>query len=153
MVWLRPLLEKHYGVAGPEWEIENLYHTLIRVRRGAIRVDADELTYPVHIMVRYELEQQILDGSLPRVRADFPLRSVRVAWEGELEPPHDLPGVLHREFHEGSWRLILKEGAEPQALLPRLQAVGALTLFSANRPTLNEIFMAAVLRRRQGVPA
>ena len=65
LTWLRPLLEKHYGVAGPEWEIENLYHTLIRVRRGAIRVDADELTYPVHIMVRYELEQQILDGSLP----------------------------------------------------------------------------------------
>ncbi|MBK7670944.1 MAG: ATP-binding cassette domain-containing protein [bacterium] len=95
----------------------------------------------------------ILDGSLPKVRADFPLRSVRVAWDGELEPPHDLPGVLHREFHEGSWRLILKEGAEPQALLPRLQSVGALTLFSANRPTLNEIFMAAVLRRRQGVPA
>jgi carboxypeptidase Taq len=65
LTWLRPLLEKHYGVAGPEWEVENLYHTLIRVRRGAIRVDADELTYPVHIMVRYELEQQILDGSLP----------------------------------------------------------------------------------------
>jgi carboxypeptidase Taq len=65
LAWLRPLLEKHYGVAGPEWEIENLYRTLIRVRRGAIRVDADELTYPVHIMVRYELEQKILDGSLP----------------------------------------------------------------------------------------
>ena len=65
LTWLRPLLEKHYGVNGPEWDIENLYRTLIRVRRGAIRVDADELTYPVHIMVRYELEQQILDGSLP----------------------------------------------------------------------------------------
>jgi len=65
LTWLRPLLEKHYGVAGPEWEIENLYRTLIRVRRGAIRVDADELTYPVHIMVRFELEQKILNGSLP----------------------------------------------------------------------------------------
>ena len=65
LTWLRPLLEKHYGVSGPEWEVENLYQTLIRVRRGAIRVDADELTYPVHILVRFELEQQILDGSLP----------------------------------------------------------------------------------------
>lgn len=65
LAWLRPLLEKHFGVTGPEWEVENLYRTLIRVRRGAIRVDADELTYPVHIMVRYDLEQKILDGSLP----------------------------------------------------------------------------------------
>jgi len=93
----------------------------------------------------------ILDGSLPKVRADFPLQSVRVAWKGELTPPDDLPGVLHRELNEGSWRLMLEEGAEPQALLPRLQEVGSLTLFSANRPSLNEIFLAAVLRRRQEV--
>ncbi len=65
LAWLRPLLEKHYGCTGPEWEVENLYRTLIRVRRGAIRVDADELTYPVHIMLRYELEKQIFDGTLP----------------------------------------------------------------------------------------
>jgi ABC-2 type transport system ATP-binding protein len=95
----------------------------------------------------------ILDGSLPKVRADFPLRSVRVAWEGDPEPPADLPGVIHRELHEGSWRLTLNEGADPQALLPRLQAFGTLTLFSANRPSLNEIFLAAVLRRRQEVAA
>ncbi len=90
---------------------------------------------------------------LHSVRADFPLRSGRVAWAGAAAPPADLPGVIHRELHEGSWRLTLREGADPQALLPRLQAVGALTLFSANRPSLNEIFLAAVLRRRQEVAA
>ena len=74
-------------------------------------------------------------SSLPKVRADFPLQSVRVAWKGELTPPDDLPGVLHRELHEGTWRLVLREGAEPQALLPRLQDVGPLTLFSAYRPS------------------
>ena len=46
---------------------------------------------------------------------------------------------------------MLQEGAEPQALLPSLQDVGPLTLFSANRPSLNEIFLAAVMRRRQEV--
>ena len=95
----------------------------------------------------------ILDGPLPRIRAEFPLHSVRVAWEGELSPPDDLPGVLHRELNEGSWRLTLAEGVEPLSLLPRLQAVGKLTLFSANRPSLNEIFLTAVLRRRQEVAA
>lgn len=95
----------------------------------------------------------ILNGPLPKVRAEFPLHSVRVAWDGELSPPEDLPGVLHRELNEGTWRLTLAEGVDPQSLLPRLLAVGKLTLFSANRPSLNEIFLTAVLRRRQGVAA
>jgi carboxypeptidase Taq len=63
--YLRPLLEKYLQVSGPEWSEENLYRQLIRVRRGLIRMDADELTYPVHIMLRYELERRILDGTLP----------------------------------------------------------------------------------------
>ena len=97
--------------------------------------------------------EKILDGSLPSVRASFPQRSVRVAWDGDQAPPENLPGVLHRELHEGSWRLIMAEDTDPQAILARLQAVGPVSFFSANRPSLNEIFLAAVLRRRQGVAA
>jgi carboxypeptidase Taq len=62
--YLRPLLEKHFGVSGPEWEIERLYRRLTRVRRSAIRVDADELTYPLHIMLRHDLEHRLLGGQL-----------------------------------------------------------------------------------------
>ena len=93
----------------------------------------------------------ILDGPLDRIRADFPLQSVRVAWEGDPEPPQDLTGVLHREKSESSWRLTLAEGVNPRDLLPDLMAFGPLTLFSANRPSLNEIFLEAVSRHRQGV--
>jgi carboxypeptidase Taq len=91
--YLRPLLEKHYGVSGPEWEIENLYRTLVHVRRGAIRVDADELTYPVHIMLRFDLEKHILDGTLP-------VRDLPGAWSEGLEarlglrPLNDAEGCL-----------------------------------------------------------
>jgi len=95
----------------------------------------------------------ILDGPMDRVRADFPLQSVRVAWEGNPEPPADLPGVLHREKSENSWRLTLAEGVNPRELLPDLMAFGPLTLFSANRPSLNEIFLEAVSRHRRGVPS
>ena len=35
----------------------------IRVKRSLIRMDADELTYPVHIMLRYDLEKRMLDGA------------------------------------------------------------------------------------------
>ena len=63
--YLRPLLEKFLPVEGAEWNEDNLFRHLIRVRRSLIRMDAYELTYPVHIMLRYELERKILDGTLP----------------------------------------------------------------------------------------
>jgi carboxypeptidase Taq len=91
--YLRPLLEKYLQVSGPEWEEANLYRHLIRVRRSTIRMDADELTYPVHIMLRYELEKKILEGSLPV--ADLP-----EAWNANLEqrlnirPTNDIDGCL-----------------------------------------------------------
>ena len=78
---------------GPEWEVENLYRTLIRVRRSAIRVDADELTYPVHIMLRYDLEKQIFDGTLP-VR-DLPEAwRARIRAAARLAPANDAEGCL-----------------------------------------------------------
>src|ERR1700741_1436799 len=52
--YVQPLIARHFGVTGPEWDPENLYAHLTRVQRGVIRVDADELTYPLHIMLRYE---------------------------------------------------------------------------------------------------
>ena len=93
LTWLRPLLEKHFGCTGPEWEVENLYRTFTRVRRSAVRADADELTYPVHIMVRYELEKEILDGTLP-VR-DLP-DAWRTAFDRRLglRPGTDSEGCL-----------------------------------------------------------
>ena len=91
--YLRPLMEKYLQVSGPEWDEANLYRHLIRVKRSTIRMDADELTYPVHIMLRYELEKKILEGSLPV--ADLP-----EAWNANLEqrlnirPANDVEGCL-----------------------------------------------------------
>ncbi|MFT3906302.1 MAG: carboxypeptidase M32 [Steroidobacteraceae bacterium] len=62
--YLQPLLVKHFGVNGPEWSSENLYRRFTRVRRSLVRVDADELTYPLHVALRYELEKQLLNGEL-----------------------------------------------------------------------------------------
>jgi carboxypeptidase Taq len=93
VTYLRPLLEKHFGVSGPEWSEENLYAHLTRVKRGPIRVDADELTYTMHIQLRYELENQLLEGSLA-------VRNLRDAWNAGMEqrlglkPANDLEGVL-----------------------------------------------------------
>lgn len=91
--YLRPLLDKAFGVSGPVWEVENLYRLLIRVRRSLIRVDADEVTYPVHIMLRYELENEILSGELQ-------VRDLPEAWNTRMQdrlgvrPGKDAEGCL-----------------------------------------------------------
>jgi carboxypeptidase Taq len=43
---------------------EDLYQFVNVVKPSLIRVDADELTYPLHIIVRFELEKELFDGSL-----------------------------------------------------------------------------------------
>lgn len=91
--YLKPLFEKHFGVSGPEWEVDNLYAHLTRVRRSLIRVDADELTYPLHIMLRYELEKKLLSGELA-------VRDLPAAWNAGMEqrfgirPSNDAQGCL-----------------------------------------------------------
>ncbi len=91
---------------------------------------------------------KILDGSLDEVRRSFPLKSVRVAFAADVEPPADLPGVIGRTRAEGEWRLEIDQDTDTRALLTALAAAGPVSLFSANRPTLDEIFLAAVRRRR-----
>jgi carboxypeptidase Taq len=91
--YLKPLMEKAFGVSGPEWEMENLYRLLTRVRRSLIRVDADEVTYLVHILLRYELEQEILKGELK-------IRDLPEAWNARISdrlgvrPANDAEGCL-----------------------------------------------------------
>src|SRR5260221_982600 len=91
--YVQPLFLKHFGVGGPEWDLENVYAHLTRVQRGLIRVDADELTYPLHIMLRYELEKQLLSG-------DLAVRDLPEAWNAGMEqrlgirPTNDSDGCL-----------------------------------------------------------
>ena len=60
---LAPLLCKHFG-AQPAFEPDNLHRLMTRVAPGFIRVDADELTYPAHVILRYGIETQLIDGSV-----------------------------------------------------------------------------------------
>src|ERR1700749_213513 len=91
--YIQPRVAKHFGAGGPEWDIENVYGHLTRVQRGLIRVDADELTYPLHIMLRYELEKQLLSGQLA-------VRDLAQAWNTGMEqrlgikPANDMEGCL-----------------------------------------------------------
>ena len=60
---LAPLLAEAFG-AQPAFEHANLQRLLTRVKPGLIRVDADELTYPAHVMLRYEIERPLIEGEI-----------------------------------------------------------------------------------------
>ena len=61
--YLAPLLAESFGVGGAAFAADNLYRQAIRVERGLIRVDADEVTYPLHVILRYRLERALVTAS------------------------------------------------------------------------------------------
>jgi carboxypeptidase Taq len=61
-----PLMKKHLYKGGNEeaWSEENMTRLYQHVTPGYIRVDADEVTYPFHVILRYEIERDILDRKI-----------------------------------------------------------------------------------------
>ncbi|QEL09895.1 carboxypeptidase M32 [Kushneria phosphatilytica] len=60
---LAPQLVAHFGNR-PGFEVDNLVRLAQRVEPGLIRVDADEVSYPAHILLRYEIERALIEGEI-----------------------------------------------------------------------------------------
>lgn len=63
---IQPLIVKHLcdGTSQPAMALDNLEKIYTQVRPGFIRVDADEITYPAHIILRYEIERDLIEGNI-----------------------------------------------------------------------------------------
>lgn len=91
--FLSPLLRKTFPGNDAAFASDNLIRLYTKVQPGFIRVDADEVTYPAHIILRYRLEQALVKGDLPL--ADLPM-----AWNNGmkellgLDVPEDRLGCL-----------------------------------------------------------
>ncbi len=62
-----PIMRKHlHNDATPAgcWDAENLFRLNNRVKPDYIRVNADEATYPLHVILRYEMEKDLIEGKL-----------------------------------------------------------------------------------------
>ncbi len=74
-------------------DAEQFYRAVTRVQPSLIRVEADEVTYNLHIMLRVEIEMGLIDGSM--AVADLP-----AIWNSKMQeylgltPPSDTQGVL-----------------------------------------------------------
>ncbi|WP_346351772.1 carboxypeptidase M32 [Oceanimonas sp. AH20CE76] len=60
---LSPLLNQYLGEQAA-FAPDNLARLYTRVQPGFIRVDADEVTYPAHVMLRYQIERDLIEGKL-----------------------------------------------------------------------------------------
>jgi carboxypeptidase Taq len=91
--WLGPELHATFGGDAAPYRPENLARMWRRIERGFIRVEADEMTYPAHVILRFRLEQALIDGML--AVSDLP-----GAWNAGFKsllgivPPDDARGCL-----------------------------------------------------------
>ncbi|RLL48241.1 carboxypeptidase M32 [Oceanobacillus piezotolerans] len=74
-------------------EFDDFYRAVNEVKPSFIRIEADELTYPLHIMVRYELEKGLINGEIE-------VKDLPALWNEKMEeylgirPANDRDGVL-----------------------------------------------------------
>ena len=73
------------------WDEDMLYRAVNIARPSLIRIEADELTYSLHIMIRYELEKELITGSIKA--ADLP-----ALWDDKYE---ELLGMRPENLAEG----------------------------------------------------
>ena len=73
--------------------LDSFYRAINKVERSLIRTDADEVTYNLHIMLRFDLEMKLLEGRLP-------VKDLREAWREAMQsdlgvtPSDDRDGCL-----------------------------------------------------------
>jgi carboxypeptidase Taq len=85
---LAPMLTEAFGPQ-PAFEPAALQRLLTRVQPGLIRVDADEVTYPAHVILRFEIERVLIEGSAEA--EDIP-----ALWDAQM---HALLGLDTRGNH------------------------------------------------------
>ncbi|MEP6909299.1 MAG: carboxypeptidase M32 [Actinomycetota bacterium] len=88
-----PKLQAAFPAQFGDVELDEYYGAINKVQPSLIRVEADEATYNLHIILRFELEQEILSGELP-------LEDLPEAWNARMseylgiDVPDDAHGVL-----------------------------------------------------------
>jgi len=88
-----PKLQERFPAQLKDVRLEDFYRAINRVEPSYIRVEADEVTYNLHIMLRFELENALLEGEIA-------VKDLPEAWNAKMEeylgitPPNDAQGVL-----------------------------------------------------------
>jgi len=88
-----PALQRAFPEAVKDVPVDVFYRAINKVERSLIRTDADEVTYNLHVMLRFDLELDLLEGRLA-------VRDLPEAWRARFRDdigvavPDDQDGVL-----------------------------------------------------------
>lgn len=128
--WCLPLARAAFPDALGDASVDDVHRALMVVEPSFIRVEADEVTYNLHVMLRFDLERAVIHGDLPV--ADLP-----GAWNERFEedfgrrPPTDAEGVL-QDIHWSAGLI----GYFPTYTLGNVFAAQLMGAASRQMPTL-----------------
>ncbi|QFU15141.1 carboxypeptidase M32 [Microvirga thermotolerans] len=127
-----PELRCHFPQQLADVSAEGFYRAVTRVEPGFIRVEADELTYDFHIMLRVEIECALMDGSLEV--ADLPgAWNAAIARDLGLTVPDDARGVL-QDVHWSTGYI----GSFPTYTIGNVMAAQIMETLRRNDPSLED---------------
>lgn len=125
-----PRFQQTFPEALADMDAETIYKAVNRVQPSLIRVEADEVTYNFHIMLRFELELALLEGRLK-------VRELPEAWNAKMAeylgvtPQRDADGVL-QDIHWSAGLI----GYFPTYSLGNLLSVQLLDAAKAQQPAI-----------------
>ena len=79
-----PIMQKHFPAQLGAVPLDTFYRAINKVQRSLIRTDADEVTYNLHVMLRFGLELDLLEGKLA-------IRDLPQAWRERFESDLGIP--------------------------------------------------------------
>ena len=152
IAFLAPLLREYFGGDARCWSQANVLNYFRRVDDDFIRVEADEISYPLHVILRYRLERALLAG-------DLSVDDLPGAWNDLFKklfgrvPPNHAKGCL-QDIHWAAAlfgyfpnyalgeslaaQLFERANGEDAAILPALRRGDFKPYFNWVRPRIHE---------------
>ena len=131
--FLLPGLRDAFGELAAGFDVGAVLHAVARVRKGTNRTRADEMSYHLHIILRYELEKALISGNLK-------VSDLRGVWNEQsrdligIEPTTDLDGVLQDSHWSGGMF-----GYFPTYTIGSLYAAQLMETYARSHPLTDEV--------------
>jgi carboxypeptidase Taq len=123
-----PILKKYFPGALDSIDLDTFYRAINKVQASLIRVEADEVSYPLHIILRFQMERELIGGTLS-------VRDIPEVWNEKMTK---LIGVTPQSNSEGClqdihWSLG-SFGYFPSYSLGNIYASHLFTAFEKEQP-------------------
>ena len=136
-----PTFQEYFPENLKNYPMEEFYRSINVVEPSLIRVNADEVTYGLHIILRFEIEKALIDGKIT-------VKELPEVWNSKMEellgitPPNDKLGVL-QDIHWSGGAI----GYFPTYFLGNLYAAQFYKVAKEKIPKLNEDFKKGDFKR------